>query len=37
MSKPTLRAEIEAQNAKFMDAARRADARAIASLYVEGA
>ncbi|MBM0204442.1 DUF4440 domain-containing protein [Micromonospora sp. STR1s_5] len=37
MSDSILRAEIGAQNAKFMDAVRRGHAPAIASLYVEGA
>jgi ketosteroid isomerase-like protein len=37
MSGSDLRPEIEAQNARFMDAARRGDARAISSLYVERA
>jgi uncharacterized protein (TIGR02246 family) len=37
MSPSDLRAEIEAQNAKFMAAAKRGDAQSIAALYTEQA
>jgi uncharacterized protein (TIGR02246 family) len=37
MSEPVLRAEIEAQKAKFMAAAKRGDAHTIAALYTDQA
>ena len=37
MSEPVLRAEIEAQNAKFMAAAKQGEAHSIAALYTEQA